>query len=651
MRSQSRAFRLSAATALAAMLTGAVAPAYAQAPGPAISADQGAGLPAVPQAGANGAPAGDPPGRVGVVASITGTVSFHAADAAQWEPATLNFPVTSGNAFWTEPAASADLDISAIRITLDETTQFTIDTLDDQTLAATAGQGRVFVAIHAIAEGETDSIRTPRGVVTFTQPGAYEVVVGDTNTPTQVVVDSGAASISGPGLATQVGPHQTADITGTDSFTATLVAEAPDGFLTAQITRERPVVANGTAAPPPVVMEMTGYQAVENTGQWSAAPEYGSVWYPPVDPGWVPYRQGHWSFVAPWGWTWIDNAPWGFAPFHYGRWVQIGPRWAWTPVVPGVVIVGRPYYAPALVTFVGLAAGVAIGVGIGASVGWIPLGPREIYRPPYPVSQRYVRQVNVYNVTNYNAPAGNHYINARAATQVPASAMQRSQPIAAAARPFTPAQQASLRPLARAPVQPTQETRGVTPAVANAMHLPPARAAAPHPASPGPAFQSRPAGAAAVSRPMPNAPQPAARPMSVAPAPRPVAPQVSPAPRPAAVAPVARPATPQAFRPNPAGAPAARPAPTPAAAPRPNVNPAPAPVARPVPALAPVARPAPAPMARPSPPPAPMPRPAPAPAPMARPAPPQPAARPAPPPQAHPAPAPHKECPQGRPNC
>jgi len=628
MRSQSRAFRLSAATALAAMLTGAVAPAYAQAPGPAISADQGAGLPAVPQAGANGAPAGDPPGRVGVVASITGTVSFHAADAAQWEPATLNFPVTSGNAFWTEPAASADLDISAIRITLDETTQFTIDTLDDQTLAATAGQGRVFVAIHAIAEGETDSIRTPRGVVTFTQPGAYEVVVGDTNTPTQVVVDSGAASISGPGLATQVGPHQTADITGTDSFTATLVAEAPDGFFTAQITRERPVVANGTAAPPPVVMEMTGYQAVENTGQWSAAPEYGSVWYPPVDPGWVPYRQGHWSFVAPWGWTWIDNAPWGFAPFHYGRWVQIGPRWAWTPVVPGVVIVGRPYYAPALVTFVGLAAGVAIGVGIGASVGWIPLGPREIYRPPYPVSQRYVRQVNVYNVTNYNAPAGNHYINARAATQVPATAMQRSQPIANQARPFTPEQQASLRPLARVPVQPTQETRGVTSGVANAMRLPPAQPGTSRPAAaPGPTFQPRPAGspaashpnfggqapvvqpgiAAPVARPAPNAPQPVARPVTAAPVSRPAASSVTPAPRPAPaapMAPVARPTPPQVVRPNPA--------PAPAPAPRP----APAPVARPTPAPPPVARPAPAPA---------------------------PAARPAPPPR--------KECPAGRPNC
>ena len=117
------------------------------------------------------------------------------------------------------------------------------------------------------------------------------------------------------------------------------------------------------------------------------APEYGQVWYPPVSPGWVPYRQGHWAYVAPWGWTWIDDAPWGFAPFHYGRWVQIGGRWAWTP--GAVAVAEPPVYAPALVAFIGIGAGVALGAALASgSIGWVPLGPREPFRPWYHASNR-----------------------------------------------------------------------------------------------------------------------------------------------------------------------------------------------------------------------------------------------------------------------
>ena len=185
MRSQSRAFRLSAATAMAAMLTGAMAPAYAQqAPGPAITANSGAALPDLPQAGgANPATAIDPPGRVGVVAGITGTVSFHAADAAQWEPATQNFPVTSGNAFWTEPSSAVEIDIAAIHLALDQSTEFDIDTLDDHVLQATQPQGSLFLRVLAVSEGDLARIATPRGAVVITQAGVYEIVGAEEGAP------------------------------------------------------------------------------------------------------------------------------------------------------------------------------------------------------------------------------------------------------------------------------------------------------------------------------------------------------------------------------------------------------------------------------------------------------------------------------------
>jgi len=51
----------------------------------------------------------DPPGRVGRLSYMEGTVSFHTGDQDQWSAAVLNYPVTSGTAFWTEPEARAEI--------------------------------------------------------------------------------------------------------------------------------------------------------------------------------------------------------------------------------------------------------------------------------------------------------------------------------------------------------------------------------------------------------------------------------------------------------------------------------------------------------------------------------------------------------------
>ena len=129
--------------------------------------------------------------------------------------------------------------------------------------------------------------------------------------------------------------------------------------------------------------------------------------------GWSPYHYGHWAWVEPWGWTWIDDAPWGFAPFHYGRWAMAGGGWVW---IPGRLDVARPVYAPALVAFVGGPRfGVSIGVGGGVGMAaWFPLGPGEVYRPSYHVSEVYVRQVNVthvHDITNITDVTNVRYVN------------------------------------------------------------------------------------------------------------------------------------------------------------------------------------------------------------------------------------------------
>jgi hypothetical protein len=497
--------RLTASLAAGSLLLGQIAVPLAQAQTPPAPPTA---QPA-PPAGAQPASA-DPPTRVGSLSRIAGTVSFHTADETQWGAATLNYPVTSGNSFWTEPNAGADIDIGASRLTLAPQTEFDVDTLDDRTLATTEARGEMYVRLRDLPPQSTASITTPRGVVMLAEAGRYDIVAGDADHPTLVTVVEGAAQIDGASLSVKLGPHQTATVTGTESFKAALAPAVEDAFLRAQLARENPPapLAAGHVAPPPVVETMTGAAALVDTGEWAEAPQYGRVWYPPVQRDWVPYRHGHWAWVAPWGWTWVDDAAWGFAPSHYGRWVEVNDRWGWTPVpiepAGAPVIVERPAYAPAMVSFVDVAAGAAVGLAAGlaagAAIGWIPLGPRQPYIPPYRVSEGYLARVNVTNVTNItnitnyrdHPPPIDQFANRGAATVVPRTAMAESQPIAAHAQAVAPQAFAAARPVEREPFAPTLATAGVTPAVARAYHLePPAGGVAARPASPGPAVAPR----------------------------------------------------------------------------------------------------------------------------------------------------------------
>ncbi len=492
MRTQNRRFRLIASVSVAGLLIAQMVPQPATA--------QGA-PPPPPQVGVPAQQSGDPPERVGRLAQLSGAVSFHAQDDSQWNPATLNYPVTQGSAFWTEPNAQAVIEVSASRIAMAPGTELDIAALTGTAFQATEPQGEVYLNLRPAAPDETYAVQTPRGMVTFAVPGRYGVVAGDIQTPTVVTAIEGSAHVEGPGVSLDVGPGQAASISGSDTFQGQVGPAQRDAFLTAMLDSEHPPQPQGIA-PPQVVAEMPGGDDLAQYGSWAQTQDYGEVWYPPVAPDWVPYRDGSWAYVAPWGWTWMDSAPWGFAPFHYGRWAEIGGRWGW---IPGGGSGGyRPVYAPALVTFVGV--GAVVGVGVGAAlaagrIGWLPLGPREPFHPWYRASDRYFRQVNASHVANFATinrdPAFSNFANRRAATVVPTSAMIASRPVAGAFQRVDPAQLAQARPvIGQQPLRPSPVTMGVTPAVARQLNLPPPSPGM-HAVAPGPTLHATPAGISA----------------------------------------------------------------------------------------------------------------------------------------------------------
>ncbi|MGO4129864.1 DUF6600 domain-containing protein, partial [Inquilinus sp. YAF38] len=407
----------------------------------------------------------DPPARVGRLADVSGAVSLRPDPAQPWAVAARNQPVTSGMSLWTEPQARAALEIGPAELHLGDQAELDIQRLDDQAFVAQLGQGSVNIDIADLQAGETWTVDTPRGTVTLDRPGEYRIDAGTTQDPTQVVVFSGEAQIAGgPDGPVDIQGGETGVAGGSDPFSYTLAQSADHSPLDDWADGR---IRAASATPRYVSRAMTGYQDLDAAGTWHETPTYGTVWYPTDVPAdWVPYRYGRWDHDDRWGWTWVDDQPWGFAPFHYGRWARVDDRWGW---VPGPVE-AHPVYAPALVSFF---AGAAVGAAITAAadshpIGWYPLGPGETYRPPYRVSDTYVRNVNVTNIRNVEINRINNTVtnihngpttivedgaNRRFATVVPAQVLAGRQPVAHAALPVAADQldHARLTPVAALP--------------------------------------------------------------------------------------------------------------------------------------------------------------------------------------------------------
>ena len=144
-----------------------------------------------------------------------------------------------------------------------------------------------------------------------------------------------------------------------------------------------------------------GIHDLDYYGDWRNVDGYGYAWSPRVNSGWVPYQHGYWTNDYPYGLTWVSSEPWGYAPYHYGRWANVGNQWYWIP--DGVNT--TPAYSPALVAFVPL--------DDANQIGWVPLGPGDIYAPRYYDANwqpHYLTRADVVpaQLINLGIPVGSH---------------------------------------------------------------------------------------------------------------------------------------------------------------------------------------------------------------------------------------------------
>lgn len=452
----------------------------------------------------------DPPGRVGRLAYVHGTVSFHDARQDAWSPAALNRPITTGDSLWTEPNGHNEIQIGGTRVRMDGNTQLDMLALDDSQTRMQLDQGRLDVTAFTLDYSQPYQIVTPRGTVTLEQQGDYYIHAGSADDATVLGVRAGIAQLRAPnGQTLEIRAGELGEAMGNgDTVQLRAVHSTPPPMPAFWAERDRTI----TYTPPQYLSaDVTGYEDLAYYGAWTMDPEYGEVWYPySVPVGWRPYSTGYWTYVDPWGWTWIDEQPWGFAPYHYGRWALRGTRWCWLPPQR----IDRPVYAPALVGFVG---GSALGAAIDrpgrAPVGWFPLGPHESYVPPYVANRDYYRRINAADRVEHAllderwqhaahrealraAEPQETWMNRRFATIVPAEDFAHSRPVQQAALKV-PADKLASAPVAPVAAPPAQGGGNLTTATTRLANMEqigrPAAVAQPRPA-PGPRIVERTSG-------------------------------------------------------------------------------------------------------------------------------------------------------------
>jgi hypothetical protein len=410
----------------------------------------------------------DPPTRVARLGYMEGSVSFQPAGEQDWAQAVANRPMTTGDKLWADKGSRAELQLGSAVIRLSENTGFSFLNLDDHTVQIQLTSGTLNLRVRRLDQGDAYEVDTPNLAFTVDGPGNYRLEASEDGTYSVVSLRDGQGEATGNGQTYTIHAGQRATFNGTDSLNADVESNnSPDQFDTWGDGRDHRYDDSRSAHY--LSHDVVGYEDLDDNGDWRDDSNYGHVWYPNhVDAGWAPYHEGHWDWISPWGYTWVDDSNWGYAPFHYGRWVSVSGRWGW---VAGPVDVAA-VYAPALVVFLGGGPG-----GFGGNVGWFPLGPREVYVPPYQVSRGYMNQVNISNttvnttvVTNvYNTTIVNksttitnvNYANRGvqgAVTVVPQRAFAGAQPVAHSAVAMNQQQLAAVPVAARVAVAPTRES-------------------------------------------------------------------------------------------------------------------------------------------------------------------------------------------------
>jgi hypothetical protein len=335
-------------------------------------------------------PAAKTPEQVAYVRLIEGDVGYLRGDddnKDNWNPATVNVPVQSGDSLYANPQGRAEVQLGQdglVRLGNGAYVGVLQDSVDRYQLKLTSGT----VTLRVEKPSREYEIDTPAMAFTTHDAGEYRIDVNDKTGDSDITVREGrgTANVDQRGEETLEAPTRYKVLSGGQSSRA----DAANRDSWDNWNGERENLQAHSESQKHVPGGVYGYESLDRNGGWVPS-EYGMAWVPAgVAADWQPYQSGRWAWMDPFGWTWVSYEPWGWAPYHYGRWAFIpGAGWAW---VPGAE---RQVFAPALVAY----------VPGDEWFGWFPLGPGEAYSPVYvtevvyPTVYRNYQYVTVINRT------------------------------------------------------------------------------------------------------------------------------------------------------------------------------------------------------------------------------------------------------------
>ena len=334
-----------------------------------------------------------------------------------WIRATENQPVSVGDRIYTRENSRTSLAFTGRNFArLDPNTSLDVLALDDRRTQLALRDGSAVFDVGYLNSGDLFEVATPYGAVDFEQPGLYNV--GIDNGQVLISVLSGLAQVVGLGGSGQISKGELLTLAGTTAANAVLsqINGNDAGYLVNDYySYQYPQYYDGryrdynaylndpyyfdpyrrNVSYQYVNSNIPGLYDLDYYGDWRNLDGYGYAWSPRVDSGWMPYQTGYWYTDYPHGPTWVSSEPWGYAPYHYGRWAFVGDRWYWVPDRTNV----DPVYSPALVAFVPFDQN---------QIGWVPLGPGDVYVPHYynnTWEPQYLTRDDLYQrVVNLNVP-------------------------------------------------------------------------------------------------------------------------------------------------------------------------------------------------------------------------------------------------------
>ena len=353
---------------------------------------------------------------------VEGEVALNNSDPAnaqsdQWTTATTNQPFSVGDRIYTRDNSHASLAFTGRNFArLDPNTSLDVLALSDDRTQLALRDGSAIFDVGYLDSGDLFEVATPYGAVDFQQPGLYNV--GIDNGQVLVSVLSGLAQVVGLGGSGQINKGELLTLLGATASDVVLsqIDGRNAGYLVDDYyAYQYPNYYDGryrdynSYLSDPYYFDpyrrnvsyqyansyIPGLYELDYYGDWRNLDNYGYAWSPRVDAGWAPYQTGYWYTDYPYGPTWVSSEPWGYAPYHYGRWAFVGDRWYWVPDTMNTT----PAYSPALVAFVPFSQN---------EIGWVPLGPGDVYVPHYYTNDwqpQYLTRGDLYQrVVNLDVP-------------------------------------------------------------------------------------------------------------------------------------------------------------------------------------------------------------------------------------------------------